>query len=161
MKLINYFSEEDIRLLRDINIIISEADYSIDQIEELKTRIEKDGFYNMNITYAEAEKYHKLHEKLKVLDKIDIEKVKKYSKEEFDNDNYLLTPLLDNMLWSNPNRINTALKSRNEKLLTEEDYKKYEERYKNASERHSKYLQFMEEKYGKDLDAVEKYYSNS
>ena len=140
MEILRYFTKEELKLLMQINIIIENKKYDETKLKELYKKIYKKGYIDTNVTYAEAEKYKSILEKIKVFSKIDMEKLKKYSPEEFENDYYIATVLMHETIRSNPKRINEHRKGTGKDSLAEEEYEK------------------LEEKYGKDLNEVSKYY---
>lgn len=154
MNILNAFSREELELLKNINIIVEDKEYGEIEIKELAQNIYNKGFMNMNITYAEAEKYRQIYERFECIAKVNLEKVKKYTKKEFDDDYYLCTIMMHEVLWNSPNRINKMRKSRNNKTLTKEEQQKYEKKSKELSN----YIKYLEEKYGENLSMIEKYY---
>lgn len=159
MNILKAFSKEERELLKNINLIIEDKEYEEIEIKQLAQNIYNNGFMNMNITYAEAEKYRQIYEQFEYIDKVDIDKVKKYTKKEFDDDYYLCTIMMHGILWNNPNRINEMRKGRNEKTLTKEEYQKYEKKSKENSKELANYMKYLEEKYGGKLSMIEKYYN--
>ena len=63
------------------------------------------------------------------------------------------------VVWNSPYRINNSRKERGKETLSKEEYKKIEERQKANSIKFEEYMKYLENKYGKDLDATDKYYS--
>lgn len=159
MKIINDFSQKEIKLLENIKVNIENRDYTKQEILDLSKIVYKNGFLDTNITYKEAEFYRNISERLKILSKVDIERVSKYTKKEFDDDFHISTVLMHGVVWNSPQRINTHRKNIGEKLLTDEEYEKYKKIRKENEERFENYMEFLREKYGQDLDAVSNYYS--
>lgn len=159
MNIVKIFSKKEIKLLQNINIEIQNKEYEQKEIKVLTQSIYKNGYMNIGISYAEAEKYMKMHERLQCLTKIDIEKVKKYTKKEFDHDYYLCTVIMHKAVWNNPNRINGLRKNKNEKLLTEQERQKLQKEFEENTSKLSKYTKYLEEKYGGNLSDVDKYFN--
>lgn len=116
---------------------------------------------NINLTYADAELYKNISEKVKLFSKLDIEKLNKYTSKEFEEDYYLSTVLMHGAIWNNPERINTGRKNSGKELLTKEEYEKFKEINKINTEKFENYMRYLEDKYGKNLDAVSDYYALS
>lgn len=159
MNVFKILSKEDLQLLENININISDKEYIEDEIKQITQDIYKNGYMNTEITYAEAEKYRQIYERFKYLSRVDLEKVKKYTRKEFENDYYMSTVLMHGVVWNSPYRINNSRKERGKETLSKEEYKKIEERQKANSIKFEEYIKYLENKYGKDLDATDKYYS--
>lgn len=159
MKIINNFSQKEIKLLENINVNIENRDYTEQEILLLSKIIYKNGYLDTNITYKEAEFYRNISERLKILSRVDIDKVSKYTKKKFDDDFYISTVLMHGIVWNSPERINTHRKNQGKKLLTDEEYEKYKKIRKENEEKFENYMEFLKEKYGQDLDAVSSYYS--
>ena len=158
MEIIRYFTKEELKLLMQINIIIENKEYDETRLKELYKKIYKKGYIDTNVTYAEAEKYKSILEKIKVFSKIDMEKLKKYSPEEFENDYYIATFLMHETIRSNPKRINEHRKGSGKDSLAKGEYEKLEEKNKINTDKFEKHMKYLEEKYGKDLNEVSKYY---
>ena len=158
MEILRYFTKEELKLLMQINIIIEDKEYDETKLKELYKKIYKKGYIDTNVTYAEAEKYKSILEKIKVFSKIDIEKLKKYSPEEFEDDYYIATVLMHETIRSNPKRINQHRKGSGKDSLAKEEYEKLEEKNKINTDKFEKHMKYLEEKYGKDLNEVSKYY---
>lgn len=154
MKIINVFSQKEIKFLENINVNIEDRDYTEQKILDLSRIVYKNGYLDTNITYKEAELYRDISEKLKILSKVNIERVSKYTKKEFDDDFYIST-----VVWNSPERINAHRKNIGEKMLTDEEYEKYKNIRKENEEKFENHMKFLREKYGQDLDAVNNYYS--
>lgn len=159
MKIINDFLQKEIKLLENIKVNIENRDYTEQEILDLSRIVYKNGYLDTNITYKEAELYRDISEKLKILSKVNIERVSKYTKKEFDEDFHISTILMHSVVWNSPERINAYRKNIGEKILTEEEYEKYKKIRKENEEKFEKYMKFFREKYGQDLDAVSNYYS--
>ncbi len=159
MKIINNFSKKEIKLLENINVNIENRDYTEQEILLLSKIIYKNGYLDTNITYKEAEFYRNISERLKILSRVDIDKVSKYTKKKFDDDFYISTVLMHGIVWNSPERINTHRKNQGKKLLTDEEYEKYKKIRKENEEKFENHMEFLKEKYGQDLDAVSSYYS--
>lgn len=159
MKIINDFSQKEIKLLENIKVNIENRDYTEQEILDLSKIVYQNGFLDTNITYKEAELHRHISERLKILSKVDIERVSKYTKKEFDDDFYISTVLMHGVVWNSPQRINTHRKNIGEELLTDEEYEKYKKIRKENEERFENYMEFLREKYGQDLNAVSNYYS--
>lgn len=159
MKIINNFSQKEIKLLENINVNIENRDYTEQEILLLSKIIYKNGYLDTNITYKEAEFYRNISERLKILSRVDIDKVSKYTKKKFDDDFYISTVLMHGIVWNSPERINTHRKNQGKKLLTDEEYEKYKKIRKENEEKFENHMEFLKEKYGQDLDAVSSYYS--
>lgn len=159
MKIINNFSQKEIKLLENINVNIENRDYTEQETLLLSKIIYKNGYLDTNITYKEAEFYRNISERLKILSRVDIDKVSKYTKKEFDDDFYISTVLMHGIVWNSPERINTHRKNQGKKLLTDEEYEKYKKIRKENEEKFENHMEFLKEKYGQDLDAVSSYYS--
>ena len=158
MEIIRYFTKEELKLLMQINRIIENKEYDETRLKELYKKIYKKGYIDTNVTYAEAEKYKSILEKIKVFSKIDMEKLKKYSPEEFENDYYIATVLMHETIRSNPKRINEHRKGSGKDSLAKGEYEKLEEKNKINTDKFEKHMKYLEEKYGKDLNEVSKYY---
>ena len=159
MNVFKILSKEDLQLLENININIYDKECIEDEIKQITQDIYKNGYMNTEITYAEAEKYRQIYERFKYLSRVDLEKVKKYTRKEFENDYYMSTVLMHGVVWNSPYRINNSRKERGKETLSKEEYKKIEERQKANSIKFEEYIKYLENKYGKDLDATDKYYS--
>lgn len=159
MKIINDFSKQEIKLLEDINVNIEDRDYTEKEILDLSKIVHKDGYLDTNITYKEAESYKNISERLKIFSKVDISKVNKYTKKEFDDDFYISTVLMHGVVWNSPERINKHRKNVKEKPLTNKEYDKYKNIRKENEEKLENYMEFLKEKYGQDLNAVSNYYT--
>lgn len=159
MNILNAISNEEQQSLEKINIKLLDKDYSISELKEITQNIYKDGYMNIETTYGEAEEYKKLYERFSVLSKIDIEKVKKYSKKEFEDDYYVTTVLMHGVIWNSPHRINEARKRNEKKLLNEDEFERLKKIQKENSKKFENYIEYLENKYGKDLEATAKYYS--
>lgn len=159
MKIINDFLQKEIKLLENINVNIEDKDYTEQEILVLSKRIYTNGYLNTNITYENAEFYKNMSERLKIFSKVDIDKVSKYTKKEFDDDFYISTVLMHGVVWNNPERINTHRKNIGDKVLTDEEYEKYKNIRKENEEKLEKHMDFLKEKYGQDLNAVSNYYT--
>lgn len=159
MKIINDFSKQEIKLLEDINVNIEDRDYTEKEILDLSKIVHKDGYLDTNITYKEAESYKNISERLKIFSKVDISKVNKYTKKEFDDDFYISTVLMHGVVWNSPERINEHRKNVKEKPLTNKEYDKYKNIRKENEEKLENYMEFLKEKYGQDLNAVSNYYT--
>lgn len=159
MKIINNFSQKEIKLLENNNVNIENRDYTEQEILLLSKIIYKNGYLDTNITYKEAEFYRNISERLKILSRVDIDKVSKYTKKKFDDDFYISTVLMHGIVWNSPERINTHRKNQGKKLLTDEEYEKYKKIRKENEEKFENHMEFLKEKYGQDLDAVSSYYS--
>lgn len=159
MKIINVFSQKEIKFLENINVNIEDRDYTEQKILDLSRIVYKNGYLDTNITYKEAELYRDISEKLKILSKVNIERVSKYTKKEFDDDFYISTILMHSVVWNSPERINAHRKNIGEKMLTDEEYEKYKKIRKENEEKFENHMKFLKEKYGQDLDAVNNYYS--
>lgn len=159
MRIINDFSQQEIKLLENININIENRNYTDCEILDLSKLVYNNGYLNTNITYKEAEPYINISERLKILSKMDIEKVSKYTKKEFDDDFYISTVLMHGVVWNSPKRINEYRKKQGKKLLTDEEYERYKKIRKENEEKFENYMEFLKEKYGQDLDAVNNYYN--
>lgn len=159
MKIINNFSQKETKLLENINVSVEDRDYTSQEILDLSKIVHKNGYLDTNITYKEAELYRNISERLIILSKVDIERVSKYTKKEFDDDFYVSTVLMHGAVWNSPERINIHRKNIGEKLLTNEEYEKYKKIRKENEEKFENYMEFLTEKYGQDLDAVSNYYS--
>ena len=159
MKIINDFSKQEIKLLEDINVNIEDRDYTEKEILDLSKIVHKDGYLDTNITYKEAESYKNISERLKIFSKVDISKVNKYTKKEFDDDFYISTVLMHGVVWNSPERINKHRKNVKENPLTNKEYDKYKNIRKENEEKLENYMEFLKEKYGQDLNAVSNYYT--
>ena len=159
MKIKNNFTQKEIELLENINVNIEDRDYTEQEILVLSKNIYKNGYHDTNITYKEAESYKNMSERLKIFSKVDIDKVNKYTKKEFDNDFFIATNLMHNVVWNSPERINIHRKNIGEKLLTLEEYEKCKKIRKEHQEKFERFMEFLKEKYGQDLNAVSNYYS--
>lgn len=159
MKIINDFLQKEIKLLENINVNIEDKDYTEQEILVLSKRIYTNGYLNTNITYEDAEFYKNMSERLKIFSKVDIDKVSKYTKKEFDDDFYISTVLMHGVVWNNPERINTHRKNIGDKVLTDEEYEKYKNIRKENEEKLEKHMDFLKEKYGQYLNAVSNYYT--
>lgn len=159
MKIINNFSQKEIKILENINVNIENRDYTEQEILLLSKIIYKNGYLDTNITYKEAEFYRNISERLKILSRVDIDKVSKYTKKKFDDDFYISTVLMHGIVWNSPERINTHRKNQGKKLLTDEEYEKYKKIRKENEKKFENHMEFLKEKYGQDLDAVSSYYS--
>ena len=159
MKIINDFSEKEIKILENINVNLEDEDYTNQEILDLSRIVYENGYLDTNITYKQAELYRNISERLRILSKIDIKRVSKYTKNEFDDDFYISTVLMHGVVWNSPQRLNTHRKNIGEKLLTDEEYEKYKKIRKENEEKFENYMEFLREKYGQDLDAVSNYYS--
>lgn len=159
MKIINNFSQKEIKLLENINVNIENRDYTEQEILLLSKIIYKNGYLDTNITYKEAKFYKNMSERLKVFSKVEIDKVNKYTKKEFDDDFFIATNLMHGVVWNSPERINTHRKNIEERLLTDEEYEKCKKTRKENQEKFESYVEFLKEKYGQNLDAVSNYYS--
>ena len=158
MKIVSDFSQKEIELLKLINIEIEEKDYTNEEINELYENIYKNGYKDFSISYENAEKYRKVLERLKIFSKIDINKLNKYTKEEFEKDFYVSTVLMHGVVWNNPKRINENRKNEGKDLLTQEEYEKIKEKNKINAKKFEEYMEYLKQKYGDDLDIVNKYY---
>ena len=94
MKIINDFSQQESEFLKSIDINIEDRDYTEQEILDLSRIVHKKGYLDTNITYKEAEFYRNISERLKILSRVDIDKVSKYTKKEFDDDFYISTVLM-------------------------------------------------------------------
>ncbi len=159
MKIINVFSQKEIKFLENINVNIEDRDYTEQKILDLSRIVYKNGYLDTNITYKEAELYRDISEKLKILSKVNIERVSKYTKKEFDDNFYISTILMHSVVWNSPERINAHRKNIGEKMLTDEEYEKYKKIRKENEEKFENHMKFLREKYGQNLDAVNNYYS--
>lgn len=159
MKIINVFSQKEIKFLENINVNIEDREYTEQEILDLSKIVYKKGFLDTNITCKEAELYRHISERLKILSKVDTERVSKYTKKEFDDDFYISTILMHSVVWNSPERINAHRKNIGEKMLTDEEYEKYKNIRKENEEKFENHMKFLREKYGQDLDAVNNYYS--
>ncbi len=161
MNVFKTLSKEEVQLLEyiNININISDKDYVEDEIKQIAQNIYKKGYMNTEITYAEAEKYRQIYERFRYLSRVDLEKVKKYTRKEFENDYYMSTVLMHGVVWNSPYRINTIRKEQGKEPLSKEEYKKIEKKQKANSIKFEEYMEYLKNKYGKDLDATDKYYS--
>lgn len=159
MKIINDFSQKEIKLLENIDVNIEDRDYTEKEILDLNKIIYKNGYLDEKITYKEAEFYKNISERLKIFSKVDIDKVSKYSKKEFDDDFYISTNLMHGVVWNSPERINKHRKNEGEPPLTDEEYERYKNIRKKNEAKFEDYMEFLKEKYGQDLDAVSNYYS--
>lgn len=159
MNVFKILSKEELQLLEDININISDKEYVEDEIKQITQNIYKNGYMNTEITYAEAEKYRQIYERFKYLSKVDLEKVKKYTRKEFEEDYYLATVLMHGVVRNSPYRINERRKTQGKELLSNDEYKELEEKQKANSIKFEDCMKYLENKYGKDLDATDKYYS--
>lgn len=159
MKIIDDFSQKEIKLLENINVNIENRDYTEKEILNLSKLIYNTGYLDEKITYKEAEFYKNISERLKIFLKIDINKVSEYSKKEFEDDFYIGTNLMHDVVWNSPERINEHRKNAGEKPLTDKEYEKYKNIRKENEERFENYMEYLKEKYGHDLDAVSNYYS--
>ena len=148
MKIKNNFTQKEIELLENINVKIEDRDYTEQEILILSKNIYKNGYHDTNITYKEAESYKNMSERLKIFSKVDIDKVNKYTKKEFDNDFFIATNLMHNVV-----------KNIGENLLTLEEYEKCKKIRKEHQEKFERFMEFLKEKYGQDLNAVSNYYS--
>lgn len=158
MKLVDCFSCKDRELLKEISIVIEDVDYTIEDILILSKEVYKKGYMNIELTYAEAEQYKNISEKLKLLTKLDIEKIKEHTSKEFEEDYYLSTVLMHGAVWNNPERINIGRKNAGKDLLNENEYVKYKEINRINTEKFNNYMKYLEDKYGENLDAVSEYY---
>lgn len=158
MEILSYFTKNELKLLMQINIIIENKEYDETKLKELYKKIYEKGYIDTNVTYAEAEKYKSILEKIKIFSKIDIEKLKKYSPEEFEKDYYTATVLMHETIRSNPKRINEHRKGSGKDSLAKEEYEKLEEKNKINTDKFEKHMKYLEEKYGKNLNEVSKYY---
>lgn len=161
MRILNYFSNKELDLLKQINVMIDDREYVEEDLQTLSKEIYKIGYMNINLTYADAELYKNISEKVKLFSKLDIEKLNKYTSKEFEEDYYLSTVLMHGAIWNNPERINTGRKNSGKELLTKEEYEKFKEINKINTEKFEKYMRYLEDKYGKNLDAVSDYYALS
>ena len=159
MNIIDAFSEIELELLHNINIEIQDREYGQEEIKTLTQKIYNNGYMNVEISYADAEKYMNMYERLQCLTKINIEKVKKYTKKEFDDDYYLCTVIMHKAVWNNPNRINQLRKNKNEKLLTGEERQKLQREFEENANKLSDYTKYLEEKYGGNLSDIDKYFN--
>lgn len=159
MKIKNNFTQKEIKLLENINVNIEDRDYAEQEILVLSKIVYKSGYLDTNITYKEAEFYKNISERLKIFSKVDIDKVNKYTKEEFDDDFFIATNLMHNVVWNSPERINIYRKNIGEKILTDEEYEKCKKIRKEHNKKFESYMEFLKEKYGQDLDVVSNYYS--
>ncbi len=159
MKIINVFSQKEIKFLENINVNIEDRDYTEQKILDLSRIVYKNGYLDTNITYKEAELYRDISEKLKILSKVNIERVSKYTKKEFDDNFYISTILMHSVVWNSPERINAHRKNIGEKMLTDEEYEKCKKIRKENEEKFENHMKFLREKYGQNLDAVNNYYS--
>ena len=159
MNVFKILSKEELQLLEDININISDKEYIEDEIKQITQNIYKNGYMNTEITYDEAEKYRQIYERFRYLSRVDLEKVKKYTRKEFENDYYMSTVLMHGVVWNSPYRINNSRKEQGKEPLSKEEYKKIEEKQKANSIKFEDYMKYLKNKYGKDLDATDKYYS--
>ncbi len=153
------FSQEEIKMLKLINIEIEEKDYTNEELMKLYEKIYRNGYIDFNISFEKAEKYRKILERLKIFSKVDINKLNKYTKEEFEKDFYVSTVLMHGVVWNNPERINVKRKNDGKKLLTQEEYEKIKEKNKINTEKFENYMEYLKQKYGEDLDAVNNYYA--
>lgn len=94
MKVRNNFSEEEIKLMNNIDIGIEDKEYTNEEIRNICIIIYRKGYMNISLSYNEAELYRKLSEKLKILSKVDVYKNNKYTKKEFDDDYYMSSILM-------------------------------------------------------------------
>lgn len=159
MNILGIFSKKEIELLQNINIEIQDKAYEKEEIKILIKKIYDNGYKNESVTYKDAEKYMNMCERLKCITQIDIEKIKKYSKEEFDKDYYLCTIIMHKAVWNNPNRINEYRKKNNEKLLSIKEQQKLQIESEKNSRKLSDYIKRLEEKYGGNLSNIEKYFN--
>lgn len=83
------------------------------------------GYLNTNIIYKDAEFYKNMSERLKIFSKVDIGKVSKYTKKEFDDNFYISTVLMHGVVWNSPERINIHRKARWDKVLIGKECEKY------------------------------------
>lgn len=159
VKILKNFSEYEIKELRKININISYKEYTDQEILDLSKCIYEKGYVDMNITYKKAEIYKTISDRLKIFLKIDIEKVSKYTRDEFVNDCYISTNLMHDVVWNDPNRINTYRKNNGKNLLSNEEYEKYKEIKIKNEVKYKKYMDFLKDKYGNNIDIIHEYYS--
>ncbi len=159
MKIINDFLQKEIKLLENINVNIEDRDYTEQEILVLSKNIYTNGYLDKNITYKNAEFYKNMSERLKIFSKVDIDKVSKYTKKEFDDDFYIGTNFMHGVVWNSPERINEHRKNMKEKPLTNKEYDKYKNIRKENEEKFENYIKFLKEKYGQDLNAVSNYYT--
>ena len=153
------FYQKKIKMLKLINIEIEEKDYTNEELMKLYEKIYRNGYIDFNISFEKAEKYRKILERLKIFSKVDINKLNKYTKEEFEKDFYVSTVLMHGVVWNNPERINVKRKNDGKKLLTQEEYEKIKEKNKINTEKFENYMEYLKQKYGEDLDAVNNYYA--
>jgi len=106
MNIISDFSQEEIKMLKLINIEIEEKDYTNEELMKLYEKIYRNGYIDFNISFEKAEKYRKILDRLKIFSKVDINTLNKYTKEEFEKDFYVSTVLMHGVVWNNPERIN-------------------------------------------------------
>lgn len=159
MKIRNNFSEEEIKLMNKIDIEIEDKEYTNEEIRNICNIIYRNGYMNISLSYNEAELYRKLSEKLKILSKVDVYKLNKYTKKEFDDDFYMSTILMHGVVWNNPKRINTGRKISGKEPLTQEEYDKFKKINEENTIKFDEYIQYLKQKYGEDLDAVNNYYA--
>lgn len=159
MKIRNNFSEEEIKLMNKIDIDIEEKEYTNEEIRNICNIIYRKGYMNISLSYSEAELYRKLSERLKILSKVDVDKLNKYTKNEFDDDFYMSTILMHGVVWNNPKRINTGRKNSGKEPLTQEEYDKFKKISEENTIKFEEYMQYLKQKYGEDLDAVNNYYA--
>lgn len=161
MKILNYFSNEEVDLLNKINIIIDDREYTEEDLMDLSRNIYKNGYMDVSLKYAEAELYKDISEKIKLFSKLDMDKINQHTQKEFEEDYYLSTVLMHGAVWNNPERINTGRRNNGEALLTEEEYAKFKKINKENTEKFENYMKYLEDKYGKNLSAVSEYYELS
>lgn len=159
MNILKSLSKEEIELLKNIGIEILNKKYEKAEIKEIEQSIYNRGYLDTKITYADAEKYRQIYERFKYLTRIDLEKVQKYTRKEFEEDYYLCTVIMHGAVWNNPSRINKIREARNKNPLTEEKKMKYQEKFEENSKKLSEYTKKLEEKYGGELSMVDRYYS--
>ncbi|MBQ6992094.1 MAG: hypothetical protein IJN50_04190 [Clostridia bacterium] len=159
MNILKSLSKEEIELLKNIGIEIFDKKYEKAEIKEIEQSIYNREYLDTKITYADAERYRQIYERFKYLTRIDLEKVQKYTRKEFEEDYYLCTVIMHGAVWNSPNRINKIREARNKNPLTEEEKMKYQEKYEENSKKLSEYTKKLEEKYGGELSMVERYYS--
>lgn len=158
MNIYSILSKEELQILEKINIKIFDGEYSEDTIKQITQNIYKKGYMNVDITYAEAEKYRQICERFGCLSRVDLDKVKKHTRKEFEDDYYICTVLMDGVLRNSPDRINEGRKDHGKELLSKEEYKELEEKQKANSIKFEEYMEYLKNKYGEDIGATEQYY---
>lgn len=159
MNIYSILSKEELQTLEKINIKIFDGEYSEDTIKRITQKIYKNGYMNVDITYAEAEKYRQIYERFRYLSRVDLDKVKKHTRKEFEDDYYISTVLMHGVVRNSPYRINEGRKAQGKELLSKEEYKELEEKQKANSIKFEEYMEYLKNKYGEDLQATDQYYS--